>query len=132
MAEMRVVIITGEKEVYSDSVDVLVAPGLEGDLGILPHHASLMTSLQPGEIMLRKGGQQSYLAISGGFLEVMNNKVTILADSCERADEIDEERARHAEKRARERLMTRESDINLDRAAAALRRAIVRLRVSSH
>jgi len=132
MSEMQVVIITGEKEVYSDSVDVLVAPGLEGELGILPYHAPLMTALQPGEIMLRKDGQQSYLAVSGGFLEVMSNKVTILADTCERSDEIDGERARQAVERARERLAMRESDINLERAAAALRRAVVRLRVFSH
>ena len=83
MAEMKVVIITGEKEVYSDDVDVIVAPGLEGDLGILPHHAALITSLRPGQIMIRKDGEETLLAVSGGFIEIMNNKVTILADAAE-------------------------------------------------
>ena len=83
MAEMKVVIITGEEEVYSDDVDVIVAPGIEGDLGILPHHASLITSLRPGKIMIRKDGEETFLAVSGGFMEIMNNKVTILADSAE-------------------------------------------------
>lgn len=83
---MRVLIITGEKEVYSDDVDVVVAPGLEGDLGILPHHADLITSLRQGQIMIRKDGEEIFLAVSGGFIEIMNNKVTILADSAERSE----------------------------------------------
>ena len=83
MAEMKVVIITGEEEVYSADVDVVVAPGIEGDLGILPHHASLITSLRPGQIMIRKDGEETFLAVSGGFMEIMNNKVTILADAAE-------------------------------------------------
>jgi len=88
MAEMKVVIITGEKEIYSDSADVVVAPGLEGDLGILPHHAALITSLRSGEIMIRKDGEETLLAVSGGFMEIMDNTVTILADAAEQAEEI--------------------------------------------
>ena len=80
---MKVVIITGEEEVYSDTVDVVVAPGLEGDLGILPHHAALITSLRPGQIMIRKNGEETFLTVTGGFIEIMNNEVTILADSAE-------------------------------------------------
>ena len=83
MAEMKVIIITGEKEVYSDDVDVVVAPGIEGDLGILPHHAALITSLRPGQIMIRKNGEETFLNVTGGFIEIMNNEVTILADSAE-------------------------------------------------
>tara|TARA_B100000745_G_C19793366_1_gene260615 strand:- start:4 stop:273 length:270 start_codon:yes stop_codon:yes gene_type:complete len=88
MAEMKVVIITGEKEIYSDSADVVVAPGSEGDLGILPHHAALITSLRSGEIMIRKDGEETLLAVSGGFMEIMDNTVTILADAAEQAEEI--------------------------------------------
>jgi F-type H+-transporting ATPase subunit epsilon len=83
MSEMKVIIITGEKEVYSDDVDVIVAPGIEGDLGILPHHAALITSLRRGQIMIRKNGERTFLVVTGGFMEIINNKVTILADAVE-------------------------------------------------
>jgi F-type H+-transporting ATPase subunit epsilon len=83
MSEMKVIIITGEKEVYSDDADVIVAPGIEGDLGILPHHAALITSLRPGQIMIRKNGEVTFLVVSGGFMEIINNRVTILADAVE-------------------------------------------------
>ena len=130
MAPMRLEIITAEREVYSDDVDVLVAPGIEGELGILPHHAPLMTALQPGEIRIRKDGEDEFMAVSSGFLEVMDNKVTILADTAERSDEIDEARVQDAMKRAEERIQNRESDMDLERAVAALRRSQARLKVS--
>jgi F-type H+-transporting ATPase subunit epsilon len=126
---MRLEIITAERLVYSDDVDVVVAPGIEGQLGILPHHAPLMTALQPGELMVRKNGEESYLAVSGGFMEVLGNRVTILADAAERSDEIDEQRAQQAVERARERLEKREADIELEQALHSLRRAQVRLNV---
>lgn len=129
MAPMRLEIITAEHQVYSDDVDVVVAPGIEGQLGILPHHAPLMTALQPGELLVRKNGEESYLAISGGFMEVLSNQVTILADAAERSDEIDEQRAQEAVTRARERLEKREADLELERALHSLRRAQVRLNV---
>ena len=130
MAPMRLEIITAEHEVYADDVDVVVAPGIEGQLGILPHHAPLMTALQPGELMIRKNGEESYLAVTGGFLEVLGNKVTVLADAAERSEEIDEARAREAMERARERLERREADIELEQAVASFRRAQVRLNVA--
>ncbi len=130
MVTMRLEIITAERRVFSDDVEVLVAPGIDGELGILPHHAPLMTALQPGEIVIRKDGQESYLAVTGGFLEVMGNRVTILSDACEHSDEIDEERARVAVQRAQERLASRTADLDLERAATALRRAETRLRVA--
>ena len=130
MAPMRLEIITAERVVYSDDVDLLVAPGMEGELGILPHHAPLMTIIAPGEITVRKEGEEdSYLAISGGFLEVMANHVTILADTAERSDEIDEARVREAMRRAEERINMRASDMDLQRAVAALQRSQARLRV---
>ena len=130
MVTMRLEIITAEREILSDEVDVLVAPGIDGELGILPYHAPLMIALQPGEIMIRKDGEESYLAVSGGFLEVMGNKVTILADACEHSEEIDEERAQQAVQQAQERLAMRAADASLEQATAAVRRAEVRLRVS--
>ena len=126
---MRLEIITAEREVYSDDVDILVAPGIEGELGILPHHAALMTALQPGELRVRKDGEDTYMAVSGGFMEVMDNRVTILADAAERSDEIDEQRVQEAVRRAEERIQRRESDMDLERAVAALRRSQARLRV---
>ena len=96
----------------------------------MPHHAPLMTALQPGEIIIRKGGEETYLAVSGGFLEVMGNQVTILSDACERSDEIDEERARLAMEQAQERLASRDADLDLEQAVTAVRRAETRLRVA--
>ena len=130
MAPMRLEIITAEREVYSDDVDVLVAPGSEGELGILPHHAPLMTALQPGEIRVRKDGEEVFMAVSSGFLEVMDNKVTILADTAERSDEIDEARVQEALKRAEERIQVHSSDMDLERAVASLRRSQARLKVA--
>ena len=130
MAPMRLEIITAEREVYSDDVDVLVAPGSEGELGILPHHAPLMTALKPGEIRVRKDGEEVFMAVSSGFLEVMDNKVTILADTAERSDEIDEARVQEALKRAEERIQMHSSDMDLERAVVSLRRSQARLKVA--
>ena len=129
MVTMRLEIITAEGSVLDEEVEVLVAPGIDGELGILPHHAPFMTALQPGEIMIRNHGQESYLAVTGGFLEVMGNQVTILADACERSEEIEEDRAQLAMQQAQERLASRDADISLDQAVAAVRRAETRLNV---
>jgi F-type H+-transporting ATPase subunit epsilon len=126
---MKLEIITAERVVYSDDVDLVVAPGSEGELGILPLHAPLMTSLQPGEIRVRKDGEDVFLAVSGGFLEMMANRVTILADAAERSDEIDEARVQEAIKRGEERLAMRASDMDMERAVASLRRSQTRLKV---
>ena len=129
MAPMRLEIITAEREMYADDVDVLVAPGIEGQLGILPHHAPLMTVLQPGELMIRKDGEETYLTVTGGFLEVIGNKVTILADACEHSEEIDEERAQAAVDRAREEVSRVDANQQLAQAAVAMHRAQIRLNV---
>jgi F-type H+-transporting ATPase subunit epsilon len=130
MATLRLEIVTAERLVYSDDVDVVVAPGIEGQLGILPHHAPLMTMLQPGELLLRKGGEETYLAISGGFLEVFQNKVVILADTAERAEEIDIARAEEARRRAQAQLGKPSPEVDQAAAEAALRRALTRLKVA--
>ena len=127
---MRLEIITAESQVYADDVEMVVAPGMEGQLGILAHHAPLMTALQPGEILIRKEGEDTFLAVTGGFMEVIGNAVTILADACERSEEIDEDRAQAAVDRARERLSQQSADMQLEQVAVALRRAQVRLNVA--
>ena len=127
---MQLQIITAEREVFSGEVDALVAPGVAGQLGILPNHAPLMTVLQPGELLVRAGGDESYLALSGGYLEVLGNQVIVLADAAEDVDEIDEARAQEALARAQERIASRESDIELEQAVASLRRAQVRVTVA--
>ena len=127
---MKLEIVTGERLVYSGDVEVLVAPGIEGELGILPHHAPLLTMLQPGEIRIVVDGQEEYMVISGGFLEVLANTVTILADTAERADEIDEERAQQAVQRAQERLTGQLAADDLERALASIRRAQARVHVA--
>ncbi|MXY46126.1 MAG: F0F1 ATP synthase subunit epsilon [Chloroflexi bacterium] len=127
MATMRLEIVTAERRVYSEDVDMLVAPGIDGQLGILPNHAPLLTALQPGEIRVDKDGEESYMAVSGGFLEVLSNRVTILADTAERAEEIDIERAEAAVRRAQERISSRASDRDLQRALMSLRRSQARL-----
>ena len=124
---MMLEIITAERRVYGDEVDVLIAPGIDGQLGILPHHAPLMTMLQPGELTIRKGGQDTYLAVTGGFMEVLANQVSILADACERSEEIDETRAQEAMRRAQDRVDNQQSEMDLQQAMASLRRAQVRL-----
>ena len=130
MTTMRLEIITAERQVYADDVELVVAPGMEGQLGILAHHAPLMTALQPGEILIRKDGEDTYLAVTGGFMEVIGNTVTILADACEHSEEIDEERAQAAVELAREQLSQQGAGLQLERVAASLRRAEVRLNVA--
>ncbi len=129
MATLRLEIVTAERTVFSDDVTAVVAWGVEGQLGILPHHAPLMTMLRPGDLTIRKGNEEQYLVISGGFLEVRPDKVIILADACERAEEIDVERAEEAKRRAEEILKTRPSEVDTAAAEAALRRSLTRLKV---
>ncbi len=130
MATFKLEIVTAERMVFSDEVSALIAWGLEGQLAILPHHAPLMTMLQPGDLMIRKDKEEEYLAISGGFLEVRPDKVIILADACERVDEIDIARAEEAKKRAQETLKAGPLTADAAAAEAALRRSIARLKVA--
>ena len=127
---MRLVIITAEKLVYSDEVSSVVAPGSAGQLGILPNHAPLLTSLKPGELKVLKEGEESNIAVSGGFLEVLQNVVTILADTAERAEDIDFERAEAAMKRAQDKVDSSDSDMDLEKAIQALKRSQARVYVS--
>lgn len=131
MLKFRLEIVTAEKLVYSDEVDVLTAPGTEGQLGILAHHAPLMTILQPGELIIKKDREEICMCITGGFLEVRQDKVIILADAAEKAEEIDTTRAEAARCRAIEAVgKPTAQQVDLSLAEAALKRALVRLKVA--
>ena len=132
MPTLRFEVITGERIVYQDdNVDMVVAPGIEGELGILPRHAPLVTMLQPGELRVRKGGNEVAMVVTGGFMEVTGDRVLILADAAERSEEIDVARAEEARRRAQERLANRlQGEIDVAGTEAALRRSLVRLRVA--
>lgn len=132
MATMLCEVVTAERVVYRDQVNLVVVPGVEGMLGILPRHTPLMAALTFGEVLIRKEGAEDVLmAVGGGFIEVTGDHVTILADSAERAEEIDIARAEAARRRAEERMRQRyREDVDFARAEAALRRSLVRLRVA--
>lgn len=125
-------VITPERRVYEDDVDMVIAPGSEGYLGILPHHAPILTALGPGEFRVKKGGVEEVLAVFGGFMDVRGDRVTVLTDAAEPAEEIDAERARAARERAQETLAQAATLSAADeaRARVALQRALVRIRVS--
>ncbi|GAB4198551.1 MAG: F0F1 ATP synthase subunit epsilon [Roseiflexaceae bacterium] len=123
-------IVTAERVVLSDDVDQVNAPTKDGRVGILPRHQPLLTILDVGELDIIKNGTSTPYAISGGFMEVLPNRVTILADTVERADEIDEARAEAARQSAEQRKQQSQSDRDAALAEADLRRALVRLRVA--
>jgi F-type H+-transporting ATPase subunit epsilon len=128
---LRLSIMTPERRVYSEEVDMVIAPGIEGQLGVLPHHAPLLTALTPGELRVKRGDEEESFAISGGFMEVQHDQVTILANTAEHAEEIDLERAEAARRRAEERLRSRtQENVDFARAEAALRRAMTRINVT--
>ncbi|MFC2036730.1 F0F1 ATP synthase subunit epsilon [Chloroflexota bacterium] len=132
MAQIRCEVVTAERIVLEDDVDMVVAPGIEGQLGILPHHAPMMTALTYGELILhRQGREDEFIAIGGGLMEVGPDHVTILADSAERAEEIDEERAEAARRQAEDTMVQKHrEDVDLARAEASLRRSVIRLKVA--
>jgi F-type H+-transporting ATPase subunit epsilon len=124
-------IITPERVVFSEEgVESVTLPGSEGELTVLPSHSPLMTELSPGPLVFRKGGQETDVAVAGGFLEVRDDKVTILADTAERSEEIDAARAEEARQRARAVLEGGEGDVDIAAAMASLMRAQARIRVA--
>lgn len=131
MATLRLDIVTAERAVYSDDVDIVIAPGVLGQLGILPHHAPLMTMLESGELIAKKGSDEFSLVVSGGFLEVRPDRVIVLADTAERAEEIDISRAEEAKRRAEEHLAEKAAPgLDTAQAEAALSRSLIRIRVA--
>jgi F-type H+-transporting ATPase subunit epsilon len=131
---LRVQIVTAEREVFVDeAVDMVVAPGSEGVVGILPRHAPLLTTLLPGVVRIKRGGTEEAMAVGGGFLQVARDQVLILADTAERASEVDEARAEDARRRARETLaeaLTTGQRVQAEAARFALRREEARIQVA--
>ena len=133
MAErLTLELATPTRLVVAETAEEVVVPGIEGYFGVLPGHAAFLTTLGIGEVMYRIGRDEHYLAVSGGFAEVRNDKVIILADRAERPEEIDRARAERAKERAERRLSGRGSDDAIDyaRATTALARALVRLQTA--
>ena len=130
---LTVEIVTVERKLLEESgIDEVIAPGVEGQLAVLPKHAAFMTMLAPGELILKKGADEIPFAVTGGFFEVLNDKVIVLADAAERADEIDLERAEKARERAVHALENKESLESAAEMQAALSRSLVRLRVAEN
>ncbi len=124
-------VITPERRVYADDVDMVIAPGADGYLGILPHHAPLLTGLGPGEFRVKKGGTEEVLAVFGGFMDVRGDRVVVLTDAAEHVEDIDLQRAQEARERAQKELAAGlPSAADEQRARAALQRALIRIRVS--
>jgi F-type H+-transporting ATPase subunit epsilon len=134
VAKLSVEIVTAERSVAAETdVDMLIAPASEGEVGILPRHAPLLTTLRPGTLRMKKGGEETEMAVSGGFLQVNQDRVLILADAAERADEIDEERAEAARKQAEAALTEAAkggSPAQVQAARVALRHSLARLDVA--
>src|SRR4051812_31179767 len=124
-------IVTPERQVFSDEVDEVVCPGVEGELGVLPHHAPLLTTLGFGELRIKRGGEEEFFAIAGGFLQVRPDKVVVMAETADMASEINLEHAMEARREAERQLSEGfEEPADLARARAALQRALVRIRVA--
>ncbi len=134
MAKLAVEFVDAERQVLAeDDVDMVVAPGSEGVVGILPRHAPLLTTLKPGEIRIKKGGTESAMVVGGGFLQVNADRVLVLADTAERADEIDEARAEEARRRAEQALqeaLRGGGTAQVEAARAALGRSLAMINVA--
>ena len=124
-------IVTPERLAYSETVDAVNLPGIEGELGVLPHHAPLVTMLGVGELRIRRGGSEESFAIVGGFLQVRPERVVVMAETADMASEIDLERAQEARREAERALEGAGADeVNLAAARAALQQALLRIRVA--
>ncbi len=132
MASLQLEIVTPDKLVLSQSVDYVGAPGIEGEFGILSGHIPFLSALAIGGLYYKADGKTKHVFISGGFAEVSNNKVTVLAESAEMSEDIDATRAEAARKRAEERLQAKDEKVNYTRAQLALQRAVCRLNIKHH
>ena len=122
-------IVSAEKQLFSGLVELVVAAGVEGDLGVMPGHAPLLTRLKPGPVRVKKqNGDEEVFYVSGGFLEVQPKLVTVLADTAERAQDMDGAQAEEAKQRAKEALEGKNADMDYSRAAITLAEASARLR----
>jgi F-type H+-transporting ATPase subunit epsilon len=128
---LQLEIVSPERRAFTDEVDSVILPGIDGQLGILPHHTRLITALGTGELRIRKGGTEQSLLISGGFVEVRPDKVIVMADLAEHSEEIDEARAAEARKRAEAELEEAKDPVDIARVRAALQTALMRERIAT-
>ncbi len=126
-SQIKLEIVTPDRVVLSEEVDYVGVPGVMGQFGVLKNHIPYLAALSIGTLYYKKGSETKYVFVSGGFAEVNGDTITILAESAERAEEIDVERAKKAKERAEKRLQQQKEDIDFARAKAALQRALVRL-----
>ena len=124
-------IVTPDRALVTAQVDELQLPGAEGYFGVLPAHTPMLTTLQVGEMWYRIGQEKHYLALAFGFVEVLPERVTVLAQIAERAEDIDVARAEAAKRRAEERVSSRAADMDFERARVALMKSLIRLQVAS-
>ena len=129
--KLQLQIVSADRALLNESVDEVVIPGFDGYFGVLPGHTPLLAVLHVGELWYRQGQEKHYLHIAFGFAEVLPDRVTILAQIAEKADEIDPARAETAKKRAEDRLARPMVDIDAERARIALMKSLIRLQVAS-
>ena len=129
MATLKLEIVTPEAKVYSEDVDMVTLPGVEGEMGIFPMHVPLMTQLTAGEVGVRKGSQDFFLAVGEGFVEITGEKVSILTDMAIKAENIDEAKAEEARKRAEARLAEKVDDEEVAAVKASLAQSLAQLKV---
>jgi F-type H+-transporting ATPase subunit epsilon len=128
---LKLEIVSPERRVYDDEVDMVIVPGRNGQLGILPRHTRLISSLGVGELRIKKGGTEQSMLISGGFVEVRPDKVIVMADLAEHSEEIDEARAAEARKQAQAELEQAKDPVDIARVRAALQTALMRERIAT-
>ena len=126
---LRLEIVTPDGIVYSEDVEMVTLPGVEGEMGILPQHVGLMTQLEPGEMIVRRGGRELFLAVGEGLVEVTAQRVAILTDMAIAADKIDEAKAEEARRRAEARLREKVSAEEIASLNASIARSLAQLRV---
>jgi F-type H+-transporting ATPase subunit epsilon len=129
--KIQLLIVSADRSLVDETVDEVEIPGYDGYFGVLPGHTPLLAVLHVGELWYRQGNEKHYLAIAFGFAEVQPDRVTILAQIAERADEIDVARAEKAKRRAEERIASPAADMDMERARVALMKALIRLQVAS-
>ncbi len=131
-SSLHLQIVSADRSLVNEQVDEVQIPGADGYLGILPGHTPLLSTMQVGELWYRQGSEKHYLAIAFGFAEVQPDRVTILAQIAEKAEEIDPMRAETAKKRAEERLAKPTLDMDFERARIAMLKALIRLQAAAH
>jgi F-type H+-transporting ATPase subunit epsilon len=129
---IHVDIVSAEREIFSGEADMVFAPGEQGELGIAPRHAPLLTRLKPGTVRVQHGGEEQVFYVSGGILEIQPHVVTVLSDTAQRAADIDEAAAQDAKRKAEEALANQSGEMDVARAQAELLEAVARLKAIQH